>query len=611
MRKRTQRAIANYAVWTLAALIILALTACASAGLEAASAPASPLPSAPSAPSEAQAQAQAPPSSPSPPTEAQAPPTSTPTPIPTLTPYPAPTLHPTPLPTIVIPMLTGTAPPIPTPRTRPDLWTLPDRVVPESFGVEIHFTHASRQELDYLAAGGFRWVRMDLFWHTIEKELGKYDFSEYDLLVNAMTQRGIRVIFILDYGNSLYDHGFPPTSPGGQAAYARFAAAAAYRYRHAGIIWDLWNEPNLDHFWPPEANATHYGQLALGAIAAIRRVDPTAIIVGPALCGFEWDFWHTLGRMGLYRRLDAVTVHPYGVLAPEELLGPYLELRALIDSYTPGWKVPIWSGEWGFATTEGGLSELGQAQYLSRQWLFNLSHDIDLSIWYDWRNDGTDPHDPEHNFGTVRHDYGPKPSYQAARTLATTLAGYRFLRRIPLASENDYLLLFQEGDRVALAAWTTADPHTLVLPLPVDEASGVGMTGELGNLKGEGERLAVPVSGSPRYLLFRSDQAPAYLGGWRPLDTVNPLSRSSAPAVQVLFEDFSGMPRFGELQIWVKGVQRGAVEVHLSPMARRQVRLPVDLSGLEGNVRAELRLVIADDVMAPLQTAAIWLQVTP
>ena len=42
-----------------------------------------------------------------------------------------------------------------------------------------------------------------------------------------------------------------------------------------------------------------------------------------------------------------------------------------------------------------------QGDYLARSWLVNLSQSIPLSIWYDWKNDGTDPTDPEDNFGTV------------------------------------------------------------------------------------------------------------------------------------------------------------------------------------------------------------------
>jgi hypothetical protein len=57
-----------------------------------------------------------------------------------------------------------------------------------------------------------------------------------------------------------------------------------------------------------------------------------------------------------------------------------------------------------------------------------------VSIWYDWKEDGSDPKEREHHFGMVYPDLKPKPSYTAGKALAETLAGYRFVRRV--ASES-------------------------------------------------------------------------------------------------------------------------------------------------------------------------------
>ena len=507
-------------------------------------------------------------------------------------------------------MLTTT--PTTTHRIENSLGYLPDRVVPDPFGVEIHFRRTTKQELDYLAAGGFKWIRMDLFWHLVETEIGRYDFSEYDALVKSMRDRDINIIFILDYGNSLYDQGFPPASPGARAAFARFAATAAYRYRNEPItiIWDIWNEPNLDHFWTPEADPVKYARLAMQTATAIRQVNPDAVIAAPALAGFEWDYWHTLGQMGLFQRLDAITLHSYGVTTPEELTQPFLILRALIDSYSPRWRIPILSGEWGFPSTERGYTEGQQAQFLVRQWLVNLYHDINVNIWYDWRNDGIDPHNPEHNFGTVRHDYTAKPAYRAAQTLTRTLHGYRFMRRIPLGRPDDYLMLFQKDQDVALVAWTTSYAHTIVLPIPTYRVDVVEMTGDRNVIESEGEGLAVPISQSPRYLLFNSDEVISELGGWRPADTLNLLVPGQSETIHVILENHAVGPRFGEFQLWVGDTLKGQQTVVVPPKADYQIRLPVDMTGLDGSINAELRFVPERDLMTDLQAAHIWLQIT-
>ena len=88
-----------------------------------------------------------------------------------------------------------------------------------------------------------------------------------------------------------------------------------------------------------------------------------------------------------------------------------------------GKSVPILSGEWGYSAAWHNYTEEIQGRMLPRQWLTNLSNEVPLSIWYDWHDDGTDPKEGEHHFGTVAHAefagrdplYDPKPAYLAAR----------------------------------------------------------------------------------------------------------------------------------------------------------------------------------------------------
>jgi hypothetical protein len=103
------------------------------------------------------------------------------------------------------------------------------------------------------------------------------------------------------------------------------------------------------------------------------------------------------------------------------------------------------------------VSEERQAQYLVRQWLANLAAGVNVSIFYDWRDDGDDPRENEHRFGTVRRDFAPKPSFLAARKLIAELNGYTFRHRLQGKTDRHWRLLFQKADgpRLALVTWTT------------------------------------------------------------------------------------------------------------------------------------------------------------
>lgn len=134
--------------------------------------------------------------------------------------------------------------------------------VPLFRGVNIHFTQQQPGELAMLAKG-FQGVRMDFSWAAVEPQAGQYDFSAYDRLVSDLSQAQLFPYFILDYANPLYDGGAPPQSDGAIAAFVAFARAALGRYAGQGIVWEMWNEPNGDNFWPPKHNATAYARLAL------------------------------------------------------------------------------------------------------------------------------------------------------------------------------------------------------------------------------------------------------------------------------------------------------------------------------------------------------------
>ncbi len=336
---------------------------------------------------------------------------------------------------------------------------LPRPVVPEGLGVNIHFTRPGPGEMERFAEAGYRMVRMDFGWGSVERERGRYDFSAYERLMGHLKQVGARPIFILDYGNRLYDRGLSPHTAEARAAFARYAAAAARHFHGQGVIWEIWNEPNIG-FWKPRPNAQDYAQLALETAKAVRAADPDAVIVAPGSSTFPWPFFETVFAAGLLEHIDAVSVHPYRETPPETATADYGRLRALIARYASPARInlPIISSEWGYSTATGAVSENRQAQYLARQWLANLASGVNVSIFYDWRDDGDNPRDREHRFGTVRRNLEPKPSFLAAQKLIRALRGYTVRQRLLGSSPSDWKLLFEQAEnpqRLMMVEWST------------------------------------------------------------------------------------------------------------------------------------------------------------
>ncbi len=187
---------------------------------------------------------------------------------------------------------------------------LPGPTIPDGLGVNIHFTDPRPGEMEMLAAAGFRWVRMDFSWSATERDKDRYNFSAYDRLLAALDEHQIRAIFILDYSNRHYDGGQSPSSDEGRRAMARWAAAAAKHFRGRGVLWEMYNEPNIQ-FWRPKPNVDDYARLALEVGRALAAAAPEEIYAGPATSTFDFKFLEKCFQAGLLKYWSAVTLHPY------------------------------------------------------------------------------------------------------------------------------------------------------------------------------------------------------------------------------------------------------------------------------------------------------------
>jgi hypothetical protein len=384
---------------------------------------------------------------------------------------------------------------------------IPELLIPEGVGVNIHFTRGHERDLDMIAAAGFKFVRMDFGWGGIEREKGRYDWSAYDELTSNLEKRGLKALYILDYSNALYEETVlsknpitgqerrdtaSPQHPESVAAFARWAGEAARRYRGRPIIWEIWNEPNIT-FWKPKPHVEQYNTLALATCKAVLAADPDATIVGPATSEVPVPFLESFFKSGVLEFLDAVSVHPYRNYSkpPETAAEDYAKLRALIERHAPTPEkrsMPILSGEWGYATHTKGVSLETQAAFAARQQLANLLAGVPLSIWYDWKNDGPDPAEREHNFGVVTQNLEPKPDYIAIQTLTRELNGFRISRRLETQSPQDFILLCTNAAGAEkLAAWTLRESNDLSLyvtepvkPVRVVQSDGTASVVERG-----------------------------------------------------------------------------------------------------------------------------------
>lgn len=387
---------------------------------------------------------------------------------------------------------------------------LPVLKLPNGFGVNIHF-RGEPQDLDLIVDAGFKFIRMDLTWEAIERKRGIYEFekSGYDALTQGCTKRGIRILYILDYSNRLYESERSVRTDEGRRAFASFAEAAAKRYSGMKILWEIWNEPNIKLFWRPQPSVDDYCKLVKATAGKIKNADKTGLVVAPATSTIPFKWLEDCFKKGLLKWIDVLSVHPYRPQPPETVVKDYKKLRELIKSNAPnGKKIPVISGEWGYSNINWDntrLSNEQQACYLVRELLVNLHQEIPVSIWYDWKNDGTNPDEREHHFGTVTYDLKPKTAYLAVKVLSSTLAGYTVDRMHELEEDKDFALILRKGRRTATVAWTMGEDHQIILNIPSGKATLIDLLGKQKETSWPSDALELTISQRPQYIIIHRD----------------------------------------------------------------------------------------------------------
>ena len=281
------------------------------------------------------------------------------------------------------------------------------------------------RELDAVGQTGASWFRVLIPWTQIETAKGQYDWGQTDLVVNAATARGLKVLGVIAYSP---DWARPAgsyftTPPDNAADYADFSKAVVQRYAGRVSNWQLWNEPNLPLFFGGTPhNAPRYTDLVKAAYPAIKSVQPNSTVVLAGFSRLPGDesppaFLEKMYAAGAKGSFDAAAAHPYvfptGLAAnPENGFSDLAALHDVMAGNGDGGK-RIWMTEFGAPTSEGGdgVSQQEQAKQITDVLaaVANLPYSGPAFIYSIRDTDTANRGDRESNFGALlTSDYQPK-----------------------------------------------------------------------------------------------------------------------------------------------------------------------------------------------------------
>lgn len=233
----------------------------------------------------------------------------------------------------------------------------------------------------------------------------------------------------------------------------------------AGIDWvEGPNEPDL--FWQKTENGDKYGYGAIqykgqgypggdkGIIAGVvafqkdlyatLKADPATAklkVVGPSLGKtYGYDVKSPFGPGTLANAVDYGCFHPYpggnpfsdraGYGTVDWYIGHGTQPSANMDEFKYAFDVyappfapkPMVASETGYSTFTDGQTEAVQAKYIPRLFCEYFRQGVVRTYLYEFLDSFDNKADRDSNFGLVRHDLTPKPSYAAVKNLIAVLS---------------------------------------------------------------------------------------------------------------------------------------------------------------------------------------------
>jgi hypothetical protein len=341
---------------------------------------------------------------------------------------------------------------------------------PFLLGVCTHFSGGKgqlNQDLKLIQDAGFNSVREDLPWKEIERQKGTLSMPPaFDTIIDRIIGAGLKPLVILDYGNPFYDNGDKPTSDEAITAYGRYAEFVAHHFKGRVNMLEVWNE------WGGTTGATHHGtpesyvKLLIPTYARIKAVDPTITVLGGAVSSQDLHGGWLKGMLnaGGISHVDGISIHTYTYYqedpskrTPDAWKAFVLETESDIRSITGKAGYPLYITEMGWPNDSGpkGTDPEMTADYFAQILLMGRTLPFLKGIWkYDFRDDGPNKQDSEHNFGLITFNSQPKPGLAAIKGISSVVKTASFEESKDLDPSMAGVKFKTADGRTGVAIWS-------------------------------------------------------------------------------------------------------------------------------------------------------------
>lgn len=313
---------------------------------------------------------------------------------------------------------------------------------------------------------GIQMVRERLRWSDVEPEPGKFDWKQYRLNADLLSERGIRISGVYHDAPS-WTRSNTPRLPSDLMANYRFARKLAREFRGKMTVWEFWNEPDIG--FAPEG-AWDYAAALKSAYLGFKAGDPE-LTVAPG--GYArtplLNYNHVVLLNGAGDYADIFNMHTYAVIRdfPAVLQDIRNHLKRHNLTHLPIWFTENGSNMEGAAREESGIKgvrkhspaqELLVAEYIAKMMITMQFLGVERDFFF-----VLPPYNEragKKDWGMLRHDFTVKPGYAVLATLIDRLGNAEPEGEIRLGDGIKGFLYRRRDGRKILVYWSISELDT-------------------------------------------------------------------------------------------------------------------------------------------------------
>ncbi len=298
---------------------------------------------------------------------------------------------------------------------------------------------------------GVSCIRDRFSWREIEKMKGEFDFGWYKKCMEIQLKEGLELHQTFhdspEWASGKKEETYPPKNP---IDMGKFLGRMASEMKGVSS-WEIWNEPDCQDPYFFTGTPREYFSLLKTSYKSIKGKNSKAKIL---LCSFSKspeEFAKKLFEESIKNYFDVYNFHFYTKRDPIEVIDRIKEHKKFLKNH----KIdkPLWITEIGFKRRKVEKSKkalLKEASNLVKLYLYSISEGVEKVFWFilaDWSG-------KKYNYGLMKKDFTPKPTYIALSNLTYQLGRGKYLNQDYIKDKDIKTFIFDTGEKKIMVAWS-------------------------------------------------------------------------------------------------------------------------------------------------------------